>query len=254
MKNQRSKGNARKGPKGPTVPRLESVNNRGSAAPADSLPAVTGLGRLKNWEVAVYALYLTGGVSKPVHTEEISVKCFELARDAFSWVRFPNFPDKDVARMALTDARKAKAGALVMGRAGRGQRPAPTLQVESASDGWMLTESGAAWVAKNEERLLRLLLEREPRSDRQEVLQRLSRIRAHSLFESFRNSPSSFGPSLGEMADLFRCRPDAPLSIWQKRIQGLRGQARIADQVDTLEFLDRCLARVESSASGATTG
>lgn len=243
----------RMGPKkrgDPPVRPIEVPGKRISDFRTASSPAAAARERLNNWEVAVYALYLTGGVSKPIHTEEVALKCFELARDAFSWVRFPQFPDKDIARVALTDARKAKAGIRVMGRAGRGLRPAPTLHTESASDGWMLTDSGVAWVAENGKRLSRLFAGREPRSDRQDMLQKLSRIRTHSLFEAFISQPSSFSPSLGEMADLFRCRPDAPLSVWQKRIQGLRGQARLADQMDTFEFLDRCLAHIESSISG----
>lgn len=210
--------------------------------------------RVKNWEIAVYALFLEGGLSKPVHTEDIAVKSFELARDAFSWVRFPQYPDKDIVRVALTDARKAKAGALVMGRAGRGLRSAPAMKGATASDGWLLTEPGGDWVKANEERLLRLLRHREPRTDRQDMLHRLARVRSHTLFEAFKQSGTAFRPSLGEMADLFRCRPDAPISIWRRRIDGLRAQARLADQADTLEFLDRCLASVEPQAPHAQNG
>jgi hypothetical protein len=206
--------------------------------------------KLNNWELAAYALYLAGGLSKPVHTEDIALKCFELAPDAFSWVRHPQLPDKDIVRVALTDARKPKAGGLVSGRAGR----APRRQVSSArlslSDGWMLTNSGATWIAANEHRLAKMMGKREIRHDRQDLLQRLSRVRNHPLFEKFRKIPT-FSPTLGEMAELFRCRPDAPLSIWQKRIQATRNDASLANQDDTLAFLDRCLATVESNTHSA---
>jgi hypothetical protein len=64
---------------------------------------------LKNWEIAVYALFLEGGTSKPIHTEDIALACFRLAPDAFSWIRHVEYPDKDIARVALTDARMSLA-------------------------------------------------------------------------------------------------------------------------------------------------
>jgi hypothetical protein len=202
--------------------------------------------KLNNWELAVYALYLAGGLSKPVHTEDVALKCFELAPDAFSWVRHPRIPDKDIVRVALTDARKTKAGGLVSGRSGRAPRRGPSSMRPSLSDGWMLTNTGAAWIAGNEPRLSNMVGSRELRHDRQDLLQRLSRVRNHPLFERFKKD-TTFSPTLGEMAELFRCRPDAPFSIWQKRIQATRNDASVAEQTDTLEFLDRCLATIEST-------
>lgn len=206
--------------------------------------------KFNNWELAVYALYLAGGLSRPVHTEDVALKCFELAADAFSWVRHPEFPDKDIVRVALTDARKAKAGCLVSGRSGRTPRRGPSSTRPNLSDGWMLTNTGATWIAANEARLAKMIGSRELRHDRQDLLQRLSRVRNHPLFERFRKDPT-FSPTLGEMAELFRCRPDAPLSIWRKRIQATRNDASVAEQTDTLGFLDRCLGTIESTIRSA---
>ena len=63
-----------------------------------------------NWEIAVYTVYILGGVSKRIHTEEIAMKCYELAPESFSWIKYPKNADKEVARIALTDARKEKYG------------------------------------------------------------------------------------------------------------------------------------------------
>jgi hypothetical protein len=76
---------------------------------------------LNNWEIAVYALHLQGGASAPIRTEDVALKCFEIVPEAFSWIHHTQYPDKDIARVALTDARKPKAGALVKGRAGKGR-------------------------------------------------------------------------------------------------------------------------------------
>jgi hypothetical protein len=71
-----------------------------------------------NRDLVVYALGILGGEFQRVHTEDIALKCHELFPDVFSWTRYPEIPDKDIARVALTDARKVKYGRLVEGRAG----------------------------------------------------------------------------------------------------------------------------------------
>jgi len=69
-----------------------------------------------NRELVVYGLYVAGGATERVHTEDLALKCWELFPDSFSWTKFAQYPDKDIVRVALTDARKEKYGALVNGR------------------------------------------------------------------------------------------------------------------------------------------
>lgn len=203
--------------------------------------------RYKNWEIAVYALFLQGGLSKYIHTEDVALKCFELAPDAFSWVRHPEFPDKDIVRVALTDARKAGRGTLVSGRAGQGKRASGTTDGTATTDGWILTEAGATWVASNKEKLEGLVASRQVRFDRQNLLQHIGRLRSHSTFKAFSTDPSTFSPSIGDLAELLRCRPDAPMRVWSQRLEKLRNEARLADQPDVLNFLERCAAFVSSA-------
>lgn len=74
-----------------------------------------------NRELVVYALSVLGGDSKPIHTEDIALKCHELFPESFSWTKHPEIPDKDIVRVALTDARKRQHGVLVEGRTGQRQ-------------------------------------------------------------------------------------------------------------------------------------
>ena len=101
---------------------------------------------LPNRQLVVYGLYLLGGESKPVHTEDITLKCFELFPTSFSWVKHPHLPDKDIVRVALTDARKAPHGAMVEGRAGERRGLAAKTRRLPVEDGWMLTPMGASWI------------------------------------------------------------------------------------------------------------
>jgi len=201
--------------------------------------------KLVNWEIAVYALYLSGGASKPIHTEDVALKCFELARDSFSWVRYPDHPDKDIARVALTDARKGKAGALVSGRAGKGTRRVASARGTLSTDGWMLTESGVQWVLSNEQRVAQLLSRKTTSFHRQDVLQKIQRVRKHRLFEMFKRFSRDFRPSLGELADLLRCRVDADEGVWKRRVETLRNQATLSQQEDVLAFVNTCDARID---------
>ncbi len=205
---------------------------------------------LINWEIAVYAVYLKGGTSKFVHTEDVALKSFELVPDAFSWIRHPQLPDKDIVRVALTDARKARVGGFVAGRAGRGLRQPTEAPYGSTADGWRLTEAGVRWVLENQDRLRDATGAREAKNLRQEVLQKLSRLTNHRLFASFKHDVEHFSPSIGELADLLRCRVDADATVWSKRLDTYRNQAELAARQDLLLFLTKCgdaVARLSGS-------
>lgn len=202
-----------------------------------------GARELRNWEVVVYALYLKEGATRSVHTEDVALQCFELAPRSFSWIKHPQYPDKDIVRVALTDARKAKTagrGALVEGRSGRSL--GKNLQTGRAreADGWRLTEEGAAWVVANKVRFEKVLSTGADASKRQDLIRKLARVRGHELYEAFEASPKEFNPQIGALADLLRCRVDAETVVWRKRFEALRASAQLAEQDDVLEFLRRC--------------
>lgn len=44
---------------------------------------------LSNIDIVVYALYVLGGWRERIHTEDIALKCFEIAPSRFSWVKYP---------------------------------------------------------------------------------------------------------------------------------------------------------------------
>ncbi len=202
------------------------INDQGKGSPAAN-----------NWEVAAYALFLLGGSEKFIHTEDIALKCFELVPRSFSWVRHVHLPDKDIVRVALTDARKERTGGLVTGRSGRGYRLASSGAYGSTADGWRLTEAGVKWCLENAHRFQSLPHSTEAGTRRQETIQKLQRIRTHSLFRDFQRSPSTVAFTVGSLADLFRCRVDAPPLVWQRRLDSYRNLARLAGQEDSLSFL-----------------
>lgn len=193
-----------------------------------------------NRELAVYVLSLLGGESRRVHTEDIAAKCHELFPASFSWTRYTHFPDKDIVRVALIDARKEQWGALVEGRSGEGRGHAAKTNRGPLLDGWMLTENGVQWVRDSASKFETLGEKPQAKSPRQRILKELARLRSHPLFSKYSSDPTAFTPSLGEIAEFLRCRVDAPDEIWANRFDALRGKATVADQTDILEFLLEC--------------
>jgi len=188
----------------------------------------------------LYALYLLGGDSKRVHTEDVAVKCFELFPGSFSWVRYPKCPDKDIVRIGLMDARKERYGARVEGRAGRKRGLSAKTKRRSVEDGWMLTTNGIAWIQENLTYLELIAGAGQVKDHRQKVLRQLKRIRNHAVFARYLEDPSGFAPMIGEIADLLRCRVDAEPDIWEDRFEKVRRQAESAGQADVSEFIDKC--------------
>lgn len=198
--------------------------------------------KIPNWETAVYALYLLGGATKPVHTEDIALKCFELAPRSFSWIKHGHLPDKEVTRSSLVDARKDKNCRLVTGRAGRHKGQYRSRGVDPETDGWSLTEEGAKWVQRNQERIERSLGSATNQSNRQEILRSIQRLRQSALFKDYVHDRESFVPGLGDLAALLRCRVDTEQHVWSKRFAALKNHAQLAEQDDVLAFLEKCEA------------
>jgi len=190
------------------------------------------------------ALAHVGAEQKKVYSEHIAAEAHRLAPPVFGWelpeYREKGWPDKEKVRIALIRLR-SEHGFVDGGYA-----------KDTADDGWRLTTAGVEWVRRNGDRLAASLGDTLSRSHRRELVRKLARIRDHALFRDFQSRPDDFVPSLGALAELFRCRVDAEPSTWEKRFTTLRNQARLADQDDLLTFLDICASHVESTTCGDT--
>jgi hypothetical protein len=193
-----------------------------------------------NRELAVYALFLLGGDTNRIHTEDIALKCFELSPSSFSWVKYQQYPDKDIVRMALMDARKELFGAFVDGRAGQKRGLSAKTGRHPIDDGWVLTTNGINWIRENLSGLQLLMSSGEIKEHRQKVLKQLKRTREHSLFLQYTRQPSNFSPMIGEIADLLRCRVDAEDEIWMQRFDQMRRQVEATGHKNMLDFVEKC--------------
>lgn len=90
---------------------------------------------LTQYEVAVWAVYLLGGASKSIDTEDAAVKCHELAPTLFSWQKHKDQINLELVRVSLSDGKKAKNGELLSG---------------SGREGWRLSSRGLDWIRTRE--------------------------------------------------------------------------------------------------------
>ena len=195
---------------------------------------------LPNRELVLYALYLLGGDSERIHTEDIALKCFQLYPSSFSWVKYSSYPDKDIVRVALTDARKKKYGALVEGRTGQKRGQFVKTNRPPVEDGWMLTLQGISWIKNNLDRLQGYSGIKQAKDHRQKVLKQLKRILEHPLFLRYMANPEGFVAGIGDIADMLRCRVDAEQEIWQERFKKVRLQAESVGQNNVFRFIEKC--------------
>ena len=92
---------------------------------------------VRQYEVAVLAVYLLGGASRSIDTEDVAVKCHEIAPEVFSWQKHKDQINLELVRVSLSDAKKKQKGALLSG---------------SGREGWRLSSRGLDWVRDREKR------------------------------------------------------------------------------------------------------
>jgi len=100
-----------------------------------------------NIEIVTIAVYLLGGDSKYIDTEDIAVKVNELAPGRFNWRKYPDQINIDNVRKRLSDAKDPKKGEYLLG---------------SFKQGWILSKMGLDFSRKRVKDLKGANLERTP--------------------------------------------------------------------------------------------
>lgn len=121
-------------------------------------------------EAATLALYAEGGEREMVDTEDVAVRVSEIAPGMFSWRKYRDRLDKELVRVALSDAR-LKAG-FVIG---------------SHSKGWMLTTKGLEFARKNADREGEQAASERPRPDDRQWERERARLATSDAFARLQN-------------------------------------------------------------------
>ena len=160
--------------------------------------------RLANWQVAVVALWSLGGTTTRQHTEDVAVKCWELARGRFSWERHSEHPNLDTCRVVLSDAKKLKNGRLVAG---------------NQKSGWLLTRAGIDWIEAHRDGLSAMGVASRGSALRAEDAASMMAVESHRVFHEWRNGSRVF--ELYELTDAVQLPADAPRKVIRNRVEAL---------------------------------
>lgn len=117
---------------------------------------------LTNHEVVLLAVYLLGGETSPIETEDIAVKVNELAPGAFTWKKYPAQINLEIVRVVLSNLRRDEDGSLLIGK---------------GNDGWMLTERGHQLARAFSENSSRAGGSKTPLSQKEKTWRRSEKVR-----------------------------------------------------------------------------
>ena len=179
---------------------------------------------LSDKDIVLYALYILGGWRKRIHTEDIALKCYELAPSKFSWVKYPQYPDIAPARFALEAAKRPENGALVKGGSERKDVPkhlrvTPRKKKERIG-GWMLTANGIQWIKANKARIEKYL-GKQILGDRLPAERKLKELLNSKAFKKFTNYGEKAEISHAEFAESFLCTVNTGPKVLNDRLEQL---------------------------------
>lgn len=193
---------------------------------------------LSNVEIVVYALSLLGGWRERIHTEDIALKCYELAPSRFSWVKYPNYPDNHTAYLSLGDAKKQKYGSLVEGESERKKEKA-TKGIPRFG-GWKLSLKGVEWIEKNKARIESALGRRATIGRRLDTDRKLKELFYSSGFRKFVQDGEHAEISHAEFAESLVCTVNTPPEILNERLDQLYSTAETLKKDEVKRYLRYC--------------
>jgi len=198
--------------------------------------------QLTTKEIVLFALYSLGGWEKRIHTEDVALKCFELAPNKFSWIKFPKYPDPAPARFALEAAKKADEGRLVKGESEKKKSI-------SNIGGWMLTPRGVSWVKKNRKKIEHVLsLETSPSGDRLQSDRKIKELTSSTAFQKFLKFGNDAKISLPEFAESLICTVNTSRNILLDKIEQLRSIAENLNRNDVVKYTEFIQKRIDNQA------
>lgn len=197
------------------------------------------LDKLSGIDIVVYALYLLGGWQKRVHTEDIALKCYELASSKFSWVKYPRYPDLAPARFALEAAKKPEYGILVKGESER-------KRTTKSIGGWMLTAEGIEWMNANKSRIEQYLGKQIPIGDRLSADRKLKELLGSVAFRKFKNYGEQAEISHPEFAESLICTVNTKSEVLNDRLDQLSSIAEKLGREEVKNYVSFCRKKFAS--------
>ncbi len=202
---------------------------------------------LSNMDIALYALYLLGGWQNRIHTEDIALKCFELAPSKFSWVKYHQYPDPSPARFALEEAKNSRDRALIIGGSERKKG-------KGVFTGWRLSENGVSWIKQNKDRIEAALTGTKLPQNRLIEDRRLKTLINSKAFSKYLAEGEKAKISHAEFAESLVCTINTKSDIMSERIEQLYAAADLLNQEKVKQYLDFYRKHFGKQPSGGHDG
>lgn len=182
---------------------------------------------LNDRDIVIYALYSLGGYQNRVHTEDIALKCYEVAPTRFSWTKHPQYPDIQPVRFALEKCKPFIVGS--------SERKPTTVMT-----GWCLTNEGIQWIKTNICRIETQLGRKQPPTERLVDSRRLQTLMNSKAFSKYLAEGDKASISHAEFAESLVCTVNTKPNIVSERIEQLSSVAELLNQDKTKQYLDYC--------------
>jgi len=178
---------------------------------------------VSNSDVFLWALYELAGADDFVDVEAVFFRAFQLAPLRLSWRTRADLPDLKKCSKALRDAEGRE----------------PRLLVKRGPEMRRLTVAGQKWIEENFDRLAEALGgERPVRAPQTRDASRLVSQAIQSPVFKMWLETGTITDEKWRVAEVLRCSPDSSRTVFQNRLETLRGAAYAAGRLDALQFLD----------------
>jgi len=180
---------------------------------------------LNDKDIVIYALYVLGGYQRRVHTEDIALKCYEIAPARFSWTKYPQYPDIQPVRFALE-----KCKPLIIGSS---ERKSPT-----PITGWRFTSDGIQWMKVHLSRIEKQLGKKQPPTERLVDNRRMKVLIKSQAFKKYLVEGENAEISHAEFAESLVCTVNTKPAILSERIEQLHSTADLLNQDKVKQYLN----------------
>lgn len=187
---------------------------------------------LSNHEIVTLAVFLLGGDSQRIDTEDAAMKANELAPRRFTWRKYPKQINIETVRKRLWDARKPEKGGYLVG---------------SDKAGWSLTQAGLSFARSKVSVLDRASLTRKPLNTKERNWFRRERERmlGSEAYQKFAVGESD-KISIQEAQAFFRV--DAYVTGEARSEKLLRARNVFGEDPDLGPLIKLLVARIEKGA------
>lgn len=192
-----------------------------------------GINKLSARDIVIYALYILGGAHSRIHTEDIALKCYDLASSEFSLVKYPQYPDITPARFALEGAKKPESGALVRGESER-KRAAGSI------GGWMLTPTGIQWIKANISKIESNLGKHGPIGDRLSSSRKLKELLNSIAYKKYKEFSEQANISHADFAESLVSTVNTRADVLDERLNLIYSTAEELGIEDVKKYVRFC--------------